>query len=81
MSVPIKIEKCWLKRKGNHFLEHTVPSDLFNFEHVTHVRNNVWENVNIIGDVLIRAYIILRLYFHISESQFLHTTSVKNIVC
>ena len=73
MSVPIKIEKCWLKRKGNHFLEHTVPSDLFNFEHVTHVRNNVWENVNIIGDVLIRAYIILRLYFHISESQVLHT--------
>ena len=81
MSVPIKIEKCWLKRKGNHFLEHTVPSDLFNFEHVTHVRNNVWENVNIIGDVLIRAYIILRLYFLISESQVLHTTSVKNIVC
>ena len=59
MSVPIKIEKCWLKRKGNHFLEHTVPSDLFNFEHVTHVRNNVWENVNIIGDVLIQA-----LYHH-----------------
>lgn len=77
MSVPIKIEKCWLKRKGNHFLEHTVPSDLFNFEHVTHVRNNVWENVNIIGDVLIQAYIILRLHFLVFESQFLHTTSVK----
>ena len=64
MSMPFKIERVMNRNNRQVCVEHFVLFDLFNFEHVT-CSNNVWENVNIIGDVLIQAYIILRLHFHI----------------